>query len=138
MELRTAWLVAVLALGSSCSSNETFCTVALNLPGVEVDVGALGPAEEVCIDGACSAVADGVAVVEEPAITNATDTVRIVVRGAGGDVLAEVDDLRLPRRFPNGFDCGGDGPRGTVTFDRAGEVSVSPDVDGADELRHGG
>lgn len=120
------------ALLVSCSSGERFCTLGAALPSVEVDVTALPEADEVCVaDGSCVAVRDGAAELSSPVITNATSEARLFVRDDEGAVLADAE-VRLPRFYANGRDCGGDAPVGTVTFGRDGGVGVSDDTEGGE------
>ncbi len=125
-----SWL-ALAVLACACSSgSEKFCTVALAVPSVDVDVSALPAAREVCVaDDACVPVNDGVARLASPLVDNDTSDVRLSVRDDSDAVLAEAE-VRLPRNYVNGFDCDGDGPGGTVTFGPEGGVSVTADTEG--------
>jgi hypothetical protein len=102
----------------------------LALPKVWVDVTRLSTATEVCLGAHCVSPPDGIAQFESPAISNSTHQVDLVVRNRGGSVIARKNGLRLPRAYPNGKECGGDAPQGTITFDGTGKTSVSTETHG--------
>lgn len=123
--------MVVLALASGCSAEEKFCTLALAFAEIDVDVHALPDAQQVCVDDECAEVRDGIAELDPPLIDEGTTDVDIVIVDEAGTTLVTAEDVRLPRAYPNGFDCDGDAPSGIVTVLADGSVSTTRDVDGS-------
>lgn len=117
-------LALVLIVGCS-STTSKFCTAAGALPEVTLDVSAFPSAREVCVDQLCEVVHGGSTTFSWMAMPSYwRDLVRVdmLVRDDGGEELARWEAVRIPRSFPNGADCPSDGPSGSMTLDRSGEI----------------
>jgi hypothetical protein len=120
-------MIALLVLVSAVDPASDLCNLAGAGPVVDLNVGRVPGADRACIDETCADVEAGIARLEwmDPdalAAWREMNFVDVRILGAGRTVLS-LDQVSIPRSYPNGRDCGTDGPSGSMILRESGEIS---------------